>query len=150
MRKQTLGLVGAIALLALLQREPLLAQTTFALSNDHTATLRVEQLDATGTIVTIVRAARTSELVPISTDVVLRDPATGIAHRALSSATHMSKDGLLESTSLRFPAFDADVANFDLLDIERHHQHLYFSQIRVGAHAAQADQLSSALGTGTR
>ena len=108
------------------------AQTTFASSNDHTASLRVERTADLGTVVILTRAHRDPQPAPFSERTILRDPATGIGYDLRRQSSRRSKDGRTETVRAVFRLLDADVETFDLMDPHLQQQALYISQIRDG------------------
>ena len=146
MRRLTTRAAAALALGLATYAPQVRAQTTFASTNDPSATIRLEFAADHRAVVTIVRAARAPRALPISGAVALRDLATGIAHPAEAIESEVSKDGLLVSTRVVFTGVETSVTLFDLLDVARQQEHLYFTKIRI----ADTDDLAGAFGAGSR
>ena len=81
MRKLTYAKAVVVLLVCFAFALPnLYAQTTFATSNNTTASLQIDRLDQDATVVTITQKRGTASYVELSQNTVIKDQQTGIAY----------------------------------------------------------------------
>lgn len=103
MRKQkpSRAALTAWAIAACAALTPLLAQTTFASSNDPSAAVAVRRPDPASAVVRITQRPARAGYAALSEEVVLRDERTGVAYRPRARRRSVSAAGFVE-TELEF------------------------------------------------
>ncbi len=105
------------------------AQTTFASSNNPSATLRIEAANHEQTVVHVRQHRDNINYVPLSQNTVLRDKATGISYPLRSLDVSVDPSSKVEVQTLSFSPFLEPAATFELLDPTRPNQALYFKEV---------------------
>ena len=106
------------------------AQTTFASSNNPSASLRIERSDRAGTRIYVEQARGSAAYQPVSQQTVLRDPETGVSYPLQALDSEVSPNGTTEHHTLTFAPFLDTVGDFELVDPTRPADALYFKGIR--------------------
>ena len=106
------------------------AQTTFSSSNNPEASVRIESLAASATILRIEQARGSVGYRPLSSSTVLRDSQTGVSYPLEGLDSEVLPKGDTEVFTLKFAPFLDPVARFELIDPKHTNQHLYIKDIR--------------------
>jgi len=131
MRKLTYAKAVVVLLVCVAFALPnLYAQTTFATSNNTTASLQIDRLDQDATVVTITQKRGTASYVELSQNTVIKDQQTGIAYNMVMLDCNIDPNTEIETTHLTFRPFLDGHGNFDLLDPSNQNASLFFSRIQ--------------------
>ena len=106
------------------------AQTTFATSNNTTASLHVDRLDHDATVITITQKRGTASYVELSQNTVIKDPQTGIAYNMIMLDCNIDPITDIETHHLTFRPFLDEIESFDLLDTSNPNASIFFSRIK--------------------
>jgi len=109
----------------------LCAQTTFATSNNPSASIHVDRLDQDATLVTITQKRGNASYVELSQNTVIKDPSTGIAYNLVLLDCNIDPLTDVETHHLTFRPFLDQVANFDIIEPSNQNGSLFFSRINV-------------------
>jgi len=109
----------------------LYAQTTFATSNNTTASIQIDRLDQEATVVTITQKRSNASYVELSQNSVIKDKQTGIAYNLVMLDSNIDPITDIETTQLTFRPFLDGHSDFDLLDPSNQNASLFFSRIQV-------------------
>ncbi len=106
------------------------AQTTFATSNNTTASIHVDRLDQDATVITITQKRGTASYVELSQNTVIKDPETGIAYNMVLLDCNIDPITDIETHHLTFSPFLDEIKSFDLLDPSNANASIFFSRIK--------------------